>query len=35
VPVIRERVVEILEEREQTDAVGTKPAIERTAIDKE
>jgi len=32
---IRERVAEILQEREQIDAAGTKLAIERTAIDKE
>ena len=32
---IRERVAEILQEREQIDAEGTKLAIERTAIDKE
>jgi hypothetical protein len=32
---IRERVAEILEERGQIDAEGTKRAIERTAIDKE
>ena len=32
---IRERVAEILQDREQIDAEGTKLAIERTAIDKE
>ena len=32
---IRERVAEILQEREQIDAAGTKLAIERTAITKE
>jgi phage terminase small subunit len=32
---IRERVAEILQEREQIDAEGTKLAIARTAIDKE
>ncbi len=32
---IRERVVEILQERKQIDAEGTKLAIERTAITKE
>ena len=32
---IRERVAEILQEREQIDAEGTKLAIERTAITKE
>ena len=32
---IRERVAEILQEREQIDAAGTKLAIERIAIDKE
>ena len=32
---IRERVAEILQEREQIDAAGTKLAIERTAINKE
>jgi phage terminase small subunit len=32
---IRERVAEILQEREQIDTEGTKRAIERTAIDKE
>jgi hypothetical protein len=32
---IRERVAEILQEREQIHAEGTKLAIERTAIDKE
>jgi phage terminase small subunit len=31
---IRERVAEILQEREQIDAAGTQLAIERTAIDK-
>jgi hypothetical protein len=32
---IRERVAEILREREQVDVEGTQLAIERTAIDKE